>query len=88
MQARLRSPKDDRSIQAECNLRCVVAVSMRNVSGRQQKQTLWPNIELKREDTLASLFRPADHRGACAVSYEHSCDTRCIVTADVRGRLS
>jgi hypothetical protein len=26
----------------------VVAVSMRNISGRQQKQTLWPNIELKR----------------------------------------
>ena len=48
MNARLRSLKDNRPIQAECNLRCVVAVSMRNISGRQQKQTLWPNIELKR----------------------------------------
>ena len=47
MNARLRSLKDNRPFQAECNLRRVVAVSMRNVSGRQQKQTLSPNIELK-----------------------------------------
>ena len=56
MQTRLRSLKDDRPIQAECNLRCVVAVSMRNVSGRQQKQTLWPNIELKRRRGHISQF--------------------------------
>ena len=56
MQASLRSLKDDRAIQAECNLRCVVAMSMRNVSGPQQKQTLWPNIKLKRRRGHISQF--------------------------------
>lgn len=45
---RLRTLKDNRPIQAECNLRCVVAVSLRNVGRAQHKQALWPNIELKR----------------------------------------
>jgi hypothetical protein len=56
MEAPLRRLKDDRSIKTECNLRCVVVVSMRNVGGRQQKQTLWPNIELKRRQEHISQF--------------------------------
>jgi hypothetical protein len=88
VQARLRSLKDDRPIQTECNLRCVVAVSMRNVRGRQQKQALWPNIELKRRRGHISQFIQAwrsSQRIRCR--YEHSCNKRCIVTAVVRGRL-
>ena len=56
MNARLRSLKDNRPIQPECDLRCVMAVSMRSISGRQKQQTLWPNIKLKRRRAHISQF--------------------------------
>jgi hypothetical protein len=56
LEARLRSLKDDRSVQAERNLRGVVSVTIRDIGGRQHQQTLRPKVELKRQGRIVSCF--------------------------------